>query len=413
MNKVLFVFPASPLATNFSGAASRYVQSFHALVKLFDEVHVVRIGNRTTLESAQAFEQSNPEAMRAHLEAASWQEFDYSAAAEDTSRLRLLKDETLDPIRVNFPMADSVALKLSDLIAEIDPTLIWAEHIEPAAAMSRMSVSVPWIFSNHDLAHRIRKIRTGGGGLREQWRLSILQRAERQIVMAADTIVTGSTKDNERLQALGHSSVFTIPMAYDSNTGRDLNESVPKDLNIVHLGSLETTANRVGLEGYLQKAHDQVVAACERVGVTAKLVIIGDASQVKEPLAGLLNKPNIEIKGFVPDLDSALRPFDISILPYEHDSGYRTKLPLLMSHGQVIVATQSAVAGTQMLGLRSACVITDSLESFPNEIGELAASPDKRELLGHAARQFFETNFTYHNMIAPYQEVLEDVRVKV
>lgn len=413
MTRVLFVFPAAPLAANYSGAASRYAQNFAAVTEIYDAVHVARIGDQATFEQVLAFERTSPEAAKAHRTAASWRDLSYTLPGKHAQRFDMLKEGVLDPIKFEYPASDLIATMLSSMIEEIQPELIWVEHIDPAAAVARMHLSVPWVFSNHDLAHRIRRIRKGDGSLKEQWRQNICQRAERKILHSADSVVTGSSTDCERLKAMGHDQVYTVPIAYESMPDIDLSGSATSSLQISHLGSLETTANRVGLEAYLRKAHQAVVRACEREGVKTSLVIIGDASRVKEPLAGLLNEANADLKGFVPDLGMVLRPFDISILPYEHDSGYRTKLPLLLSYGQVVVSTQAAVAGTRVNGLEDVCILLDSLDAFPEVIAKLAADPARREHLGRGARQFFEDHFTYSGMIAHYQKALAGVGVAI
>jgi glycosyltransferase involved in cell wall biosynthesis len=175
------------------------------------------------------------------------------------------------------------------------------------------------------------------------------------------------------------------------------------------VGSLETTANRVGLEAYLRKVHSHVMMACREKGLEPQLWIIGDASRVKEPLAGLLHRSNAVLKGFMPDLSSVLRAFDLTILPYEHDSGYRTKLPLLFSYAQVVVSTRAAVAGTRLEGLQEVCVLLDRLEEFPDAIARLAADSAERERLGRAARAFFERHFTHEVVRDQYRIVIESI----
>jgi glycosyltransferase involved in cell wall biosynthesis len=172
---------------------------------------------------------------------------------------------------------------------------------------------------------------------------------------------------------------------------------------IVHLGSVETTANRVGLEAYLRRIHPQLVAN----GVRARLRIIGDHSRLRDPLKTLLPEANAELLGFVADLKTALRPFDIAILPYEHDSGYRTKLPLLFNHAQAVVATRAAITGMQIPGLEEACVVVERLEDFIPAIIHLANAPDDREQLGCTAYEFFCRHFTIDAVLDDYRVLLQ------
>lgn len=403
MSRILFIFPAAPLTANYSGAASRYAQNFASLCELHDEVHVARVGTQAMFDAFAEVERTSDEAQGAKAAAASWHDLVYAPPPPSSGRLNVLVQTALDPVDYVFPEAAPIAQQIAPVIDALQPDMLWVEHIEPAAAMARLKPAMLWVFSNHDLAHRIRKIRSGGASsLRDQWLNATLQRAEKSVLLAADVVVSGSVTDCERLREMGHSRVYPVPMAYKTVPDVDLSGSAGADLRITHLGSLETTANRVGLEAYLRKVHPKIK--------DAELRIIGDASKVKDPLKSLLTEANANLLGFVPDLADALRPFDISILPYEHDSGYRTKLPVLLSYGQVVVSTCAAVAGTQVAGLDDVCVLLDTLDEFPAAINKLAADPAARERLGRAARDFYEAHFTFTGMLDHYRTIFAGVK---
>jgi glycosyltransferase involved in cell wall biosynthesis len=407
--RLLFIVNCLPLDPNYSGAAARFAQNFAAVRTLCDEVHVVRVHNRETIQPMLEFEAGSLPARTGIESADSWSELDQETDSRPHNRLSALKRSIFDPVSFQFPGVNALAAPLGGAIAEIKPDLIWVEGTDLAAAVSRLPVTTPWIFSNHDLLYRVRQIRYGVKSGRDQWLVKACRRAEIRTVRAATCVLTGSESDRQRLAEMNCRAVRVIPVAYDADSALLPTAQVPKDLRLVHLGSLETTANRIGLESYMRKAHSSVVDACRERGIEPQLWIIGDASRLKEPLTGLLKRSDTFLKNFVPDLSTVLRPFDLSILPYEHDTGYRTKLPLLLKHSQIVVATRAAVMGTQTRDLEAVCVILDRLEEFPGAIARLAADHDYRQRLGRAARAHFERHFTAEATLGEYRELLDSI----
>ncbi len=411
VRRVLFVFPAAPMAPNYSGGAARYAQNHEALRGLCEELHVVRVGARGTMGSIREFEMNSGPAKAAMASSASWDDVEYAPAPRMRSRLEIVKRTVVDPVSFEFPDAQIMAPILTESVNKVDPDAIWVEDRDLGAAMYRLAPPVPWVLSHHDLMYRIRGIRHGIRNMRDRWLLNVCRRAERTISRRATCVVTGSATDGQRLARLGCRRISVIPVAYGAFPRLPSDVRPSADVRIVHLGSLETTANRIGLEAYLRRAHAGVMAACRAEGLEPQLWVIGDARRVKEPLAGWIEKGNAVLKGFVPDLSSVLRPFDVSILPYEHDTGFRTKLPLLFSYAQVVVSTRAAVAGMASNGLQDVCVLVNRLDEFPSVIPRLAADPGARERLGRAARAFAEEHFSVNAVRGHYRALLESIPI--
>jgi hypothetical protein len=233
--------------------------------------------------------------------------------------------------------------------------------------------------------------------------------AEKKISRTAHQVVTGSSTEAVRLKEMGCPKVTVIPMVIGAFPEIDLEGQPSPDVRVVHLGSLETTANREGLSAYLSKAHAQALKLCAGGGTSVELLVVGDTSRLKSPLRELLLQENIVLAGYVPDLTFVLRPYDIAILPYTHDSGYRTKLPLLMGHAQVTVATRAAVAGSLMPGLESACILLERVEQFPEKIAWLSAHPEERVQLGRASYAFCHKQLSMSAVAPRYGQLVSQM----
>jgi len=66
--------------------------------------------------------------------------------------------------------------------------------------------------------------------------------------------------------------------------------------------------NRHGLTAYLALAHSAALAQA-----SFTLMVVGDTTGLKPPLSDLLRQPGVVCAGYVPDLATVLRPFDVSI----------------------------------------------------------------------------------------------------
>lgn len=409
MTRVLMVLPDGTLDEGFSGAASRYTQDFMALHRLGMEVHVLRVCDEKQMAAVRAHEARLNGSLARTGHPASWVDVTYPPPERPAGRLHILRQSFTDPVGFHYPAGPAIRYAVQESIARTRPDLLWLAGVEVVAAVGQ--TGVPTVYTHTDTAYRVQAIRLAGAGWRQRYFLWVHRRAEETITRQAMHIITGSVTGAQRLQALGCAHVVVIPTTYSPRLAPAATaEAESGQLRVVHLGSLETTANRVGLLGYLQQAHPEATAQCAAAGHALTLWIIGDNKRMHPELAAQLNRPaNIHQTGFVPDLAGVLRPFDVAILPYEHDTGYRTKLPLLFSFAQVVLSTKAAVAGTQTAGLAEVCVLVDGVADFPAALARLADRPDERERIGRAAHTFFMNHFIHEAVQPQYARFLEQV----
>lgn len=396
MSRVLFITEGVPIAANYSGASARYIQNYRALHELGHEIRLVRIDDSPTLNvtheaEAKGLVTSPP---------ASFDEI-YQQGQPPKNRWKILT-QLMQPLQHYFPERKDTAALITRHLAEFSPDFLWVEGTPLAIALLHTRTRLKWVYSHTDTIHHLYAIRNRLSTPMQWLQWYTLRRAERTVFRRAPLFVTGSTSVAAWVSRLRSKPTRVIPITYDPIPP----SSAPfaQTPRIVHLGSLETTANRSGLEGYLRKAHPRV-----RSGCSVELRIIGDASRVKPPLSDLLQEAGATLTGYALDLALALRPGDLAILPYEHDTGYRTKLPLLLAYGQVVISTRAAVAGSMLPGLEKACLIVDRVEDFAEVIIQLAGDQSRRMILSTAARQFFESHFTHLCVLDKYRTLLEDL----
>lgn len=96
-------------------------------------------------------------------------------------------------------------------------------------------------------------------------------------------------------------------------------------------------------------------------------------------LATFLSK--VTCTGYVKDLDKVLRPYDLHFIPWEHNTGQRTRLVQAFNHRQVVVAVRDSVACFPEAKDGENCRLVERLDQMSGVLKELARDPVQREYL--------------------------------
>lgn len=368
--RLLYIVFSEPITPNGRGGDSAI---FHEqLMALADLGAEITLWHHTTGESGPAFHawrQDEPEV---------WQN------VRDRCARVYLTDSNLDA-------------ELRHCIRKFDPHCIWAQHYQPAR-LAAAQHSVPVVYSHHDWQFRIKELRYGRP---EEIRHKL---SELDLVRQVAAAVSGSAVECEQIRNAGCGNVHYIPVSYDP-VPIDWSRGAPQP-RLIHLGGMGATANLYGLTRFLE------VVWPELKGDGLDLEIIGDVSTVSAPgappqLSELLTR--VKCSGFVRDLGTTLRPGDIQLIPWEHNTGQRTRLPLAFNHGQVVIAMRNAVACYPEAVDRVNCRLVDGLDQMASAIREVAADTGQRYRLARAAKSTFEDYFTRSGLLPRYAEVVRSI----
>lgn len=277
------------------------------------------------------------------------------------------------------------------VVAEAKPDIIWAENVTPAVLASRSTKDIPIVYGHHDwvwrllkLQHRSQKAYT----YRSEFDFWMLKRIEKSLMRQVTGCVTASATEAAEVTEVNSKHVGYFPTAY---VPTDLSEEPATPPRIIHLGGMGTVANRIGLQRFFEAAWP---AIGESLDAPPELWIVGSLEGAPAPLLSNLQQPGVTCTGFVQDLEAVLRPFDIHIIPWEHNTGTRTRIPLILNYAQVIVSTRAAAACLPELIDGENCVLVNDLEQMGREILALLFDEPRRRRIGQAGRASFLKNFT-------------------
>ena len=287
----------------------------------------------------------------------------------------------------------NVARDYERLLDRFGPDLVWAENVGPGQ-VTTLRDRAPIVYSHHDWRSRLR-----ADPHAEQSTTVRQQREEERIARAADAVVSGSAVECADLEHVGCTNVHYLPVAYAE---RSVGEpDVVRAPGIVHLGSLSTTASRVGLGAFV----DKVVP---HLGKSSDLVtVIGDTSAAPTALASALR--HVRCLGFVDDLSSVLLPYDIHVIPWDQPTGQRTRAVAAMQHRQVIVAVSAGVACFPELEDGVNCRLVARVDDMAPVILELLGDIAQRRALGNGAAATYDRSFTIEALRSRYATVIDSV----
>jgi len=394
--RCLYIVANDPLSPNYVGGASAmYYDQLLALSELGHEVHLWHFASHGARARFNQWIEAEPATWAmVKSRCASLELYTYQADEGLVGRL-LGRLRTWIPPRL--PVSRwSLYRELNRQLARVRPHFVWAQHLEPALLAAQQS-SVPVVYVHHDWLYRIKALRNQRASSPEQ------QAVEERLVRSVSAVVSGSHTECEDIRRAGARHVAYIPVSFEvaMSTPGQVADATPR---LVHLGGMGATANRKGLLAFFKR----VWPSLKETGVT--LEVVGDTSAAPPELQEYLR--TVTCAGFVQDLTTALRPFDIHIIPWEHATGQRTRLPVAFAMSQAVVSTRAAIACYPEAIDDVNCRLVDTLDGMAAAIRDLLSDPSTRTRLAHAARQTFETSFTREALRLRYAAVIADLQIR-
>jgi hypothetical protein len=405
--KCLFVFQNAPLSQDYSdGGASRVTQAFRAVTQLGHDMHILRFIAAEKEQAIVSFEQNLADEDKQNYRLVkSWTDVTYSWKMPKTfsGRLEGIFKGLLYPIEFAFPEAIYLQQAFKTTVNDTRPDYILTEMLPAGAVLAIASPKVPWIHGHHDWLYRLKQLqraeRTRRLTVGHRFTDLVVRKAEERILKSSTAVIAASATEMNEIRKLGVKRCALIPATYTS-VPRPAPNASPQCMRIIHLGNLQPARNIIALRAYI----DQVMP---HLPYDWQFVVIGTINPSSTELLDTLNEVGAEVAGFVPSLSSVLQPFDVAVVPYEYNTGERTKVAQLFNHSQVVVSTEAAVRGSPYLKSNHNCLVVSSLAEFPEILKYLAANPMARKEIGLAAKETFERELTLEAQLPKFERIID------
>lgn len=185
---------------------------------------------------------------------------------------------------------------------------------------------------------------------------------------------------------LAPNKIKLVPIASEDRKNKNF-------VTILFVGVLNYAPNYEGLFHFVSKIFPGVVAACSNV----RLKIVGSGLPPEYYKAWSKN-PNIEICGYVPDINSVYADVDIAIAPIYKGSGTHIKVMEALVRSIAMVISPLAHRGYEHSLLDSdSLFVADSVELFTQRVIELSQNSGLRKAMGSKGRKAIISHHAIEN----------------
>lgn len=403
--RIAFICDNLPLTDNLNGAAALNYSHLRVLLGAVPgtPVHLVVLNHYAgfRFEAAKVTAEFGEAAITVTL-------IDFGGNSHRKGSKAHLLGRGTRPLRYFYPfLTDGKIKELGEVLRAIGPDLIWTEHLVANLAVMALTPKVPVVYGHHDFLWKIARLRNAGKSLKKRLLNHLFRRAELQLVRANLFVAGGSQTELAEIRRVQPAAVTAfLPAAYASVPGAPPQVSPAAGIRVVHLGTLTATANRIGLERFLRVCWPSLQKQFPKL----ECLVVGDLGPaLPAGLARLLQQPQVQALGYVADLSEALRPYDIFVVPYEFDTGTRTRIPVALNYRQVLVSTRRGSAGMNGLVSGKNCILADSLEEMVEAIARLVEGKTDRVAIAEQGRKLFDAVFTARGQYAEMVKFLHHI----
>ncbi len=400
---ILFLVNNTKISPNANGGASVYFSHLELLAKLNYTIHILLVDfsdkpkgeissnvNQSYIQEIEGFYREIKHFQVAQI---------HPKGVFDRIKTAISAPEKFEYFFVNSQNENI----LKNYISTHKIDLVWAEWRWTAILAHYSNLSIPIIYAHHDWEFKLRKLKSSLS-LLEKFHLKQKKRVELELVKNVSACVSASFTETEEIKAYGNLKALYIPLTYQEVEMTKNDSETP---SIVHLGGMGTTANRIGLERFLEVCWDDLKQKIP----TIELKVIGNLKYASDSLKKRLEDPQIQCLGFVEDLQPELKAYDIHIIPWEYNTGTRTRIPLVFNYAQVLVVTKAAASCYPEVIHDENSILSDDLSQMTIQLLDLYKNQEKRIFIGDNARKTFQEHFTFGQQIGKLKAFVESIKL--
>ncbi len=216
----------------------------------------------------------------------------------------------------------------------------------------------------------------------------LLELFERHACQSIQNVITCSDDDLADIEKFGSNNVHCIPNAMDISEIKYSSE-LPKSKKVLFLGGMAWYPNRLGMQWFL----DDVMPLIVKLDDGVLLQVVGNPKPNLSVPATV--SKNVEILGFVDDLNSVMNEARVFIVPLHVGSGTRLKVIEGMAYGKCIVSTKKGSEGIRLTDKESV-FFADSAKDFSEAVIKCINDDELCKHLGEQARILAESTYDWN-----------------
>ncbi len=291
--------------------------------------------------------------------------------------------------------------QLQGIVDEVRPDLIWTEELLYNILALQVKTTTPVVFSHHDFLWKIKQIKNGKSVKTEACR-----QAEEDLIRRNNFIACASQSERDEILGINPDATTVVLYPHYPELQSSGEPRTPQPA-LVHLGGLSVTANLFGLKRFLEIAWPRISSKHKPI-----MEVTGQAGNGTGELVALMERLGITYRGFVDNLDEVMRPYDIHLIPYEENTGVRTRIPLALNYNQLLMGMRRACAGVSGLKHMENCILADSQEEMADYINLIYSNQIPVRQIADNGKALFRHAFTLGGQAPGMKSFLAAVKAK-
>jgi len=269
-------------------------------------------------------------------------------------------------------------------LSKIGPSVIDVDDIDLSALKNRINSQHTSFLVKCILKHRLR----------------ILEKNFFKLLKPYKCLFLASDQD---ISLVEHDNKYVIPnISFNAPTNATYTPSVSN--TILWVGSFNHRVNLEGLDAFITNDWDKIIAICP----AAILRVVG--SHLPENMANkwsLIN--NVEIAGFVENLESEYIKAAFSIVPLWDGAGTKIKVLESFMFSRTSVVTEHAARGFDVFKCNHSIEVADSNEDLINKTIALLNDTTRRHIMEQDGHRLVEEHFSSVSVTQSIKSALESI----
>jgi len=280
-------------------------------------------------------------------------------------------------------------------------TIIFCEHWAALLCVPRHPRVV---YSFHDFESNLVKVRRLRKSSSVTWKTraywGLADWLERRLLLKAKRVISVSASEAIKLHDEFNSVVEyipTVPLAEPVAT-KKFNDG---PLRLWLYGSSGATSNKVILDHLIDKLFTPLSSALPG----AEFHQAGSYQTYDVDKIEWLRE-HFHVHGFVDEPALLFRPGDICLMPYQQDTGFRTKIPEVCGYGMICAGYAETFACCPEMRDGYNCIIAETPDALVKKMASVAGEHALRERLAAGAIETSRRDFSFAALLERYRRIL-------
>jgi glycosyltransferase involved in cell wall biosynthesis len=220
---------------------------------------------------------------------------------------------------------------------------------------------------------------------------------ETQACRDADACLAITEMDAEWVSRNAHETMVLVVPA-GSAVRRLGNSEQRAGLCILFIGALDWQPNAQGVRWFAKRIWPVVKSGVP----SAQCVVIG-RNPPDDIRMWARAEPNVEVLGFVEDIEELRSRADVEIVPILSGGGMRVKILDAFAHGNAVVSTSLGATGIAATNERE-ILLADTEADFARQVVRLLLHPDLRRKIGDSALNLVARSYSWERVVTQQEE---------